>query len=125
MNCSIRTKTSVLAAAVLAIALISSQTAHATELTGSPDIVVASPAPAESSDLIATRRERDAAASRDPQAERARRGDGLSTEVVASPRRAALPRVTKQKTARFREAATPSWPYSGRWRAGLILGVGF
>jgi hypothetical protein len=129
MNCSITTKTSVrwLEPAVLAIVLMCSQIAQATEPTGSPDIVAAPHVPADLPDLFAAR-ERESADSRDPHAERVLPSDGPIPQIVAKPRRA-YPRNPKvrrnEERARFREAATAPGRYSGRWSTGLILGVGF
>ncbi len=129
MNCSITAKTSVrwLEPAVLAIVLMCSQIAQATEPTGSPDIVAAPHVPANLPDLFAAR-ERESADSRDPHAERVLPSDGPIPQIVGKPRRAYLrnPRVRRnEERARFREAATAPGRYSGRWSTGLILGVGF
>jgi hypothetical protein len=130
MNCSIRTKTAVrwFAPAVLAMALICSQTAQATEPTGSLDIVTAPNAPADSRDLVAARRERDPADFREPQAELKPSRSSARGERPAAGRRLGWrnPRVRREEErTRFREVAAASWRYFGRSGTGLILGVGF
>jgi hypothetical protein len=129
MNFSIRIKTSVrwFAPAVLAMAIICSHTAQATEPTGSPDIVAAPNAPADSRDLVAARRERDPADFREPQAELKRSPSSARGERNAAGRRVVRQlRVRREEErARFREVAAASWRYFSRSGTGLILGVGF
>jgi hypothetical protein len=130
MNCLFSRKTAVrwFAPAVFAIALICSQTAQATEPAGSPDIVTAPNAAADSRDLVAARRERDPADFREPQAELKPSRSSARGERPAAGRRLGWrnPRVRREEErARFREVAAASWRYFGRSGTGLILGVGF
>ena len=126
MNCSISRKTAVrwFAPAVFAIALICSQTARATESTGSPESVAALDAPADPRDLIAARRERNPTDFRDLKAP----VSSARGERHAAGRRVGWrhPRVRREEErARLREVAAASWRYFGRSGTGLILGVGF
>jgi hypothetical protein len=140
MSRSIGTGTSTrwLAPAVLAIALVGSQTAQANDPAGSPDIVAAPQVqiPGDSRNLVAV--PRDPA---DPQAERALRGDhpstqgpstqGPSTQAVAKLERpsARVRRVRREEERaqpRLRqEAVAIPWHRYGGGGVGLILGIGF
>jgi hypothetical protein len=117
--------------AVLAIVLLDSQTAQATEPTDSPRMVTAPNLPSDGRDVVAARRERDPADSGDPEGGRAVRSDGPSTQAITKLERASLRhgrirREQERASVRPRqEALVVPWHRSGAGGIGLILGVGF
>jgi hypothetical protein len=137
MTCSVGSRTFVrgVALAVLAIALMGSQAARATDPTDSPDIVAAPQAPIDTRGLVAVQRDRA-----DPggaQAERPLRGDGAGAQDAAKAERAALrnrkagreedrvKREEERPQPRLRREAAVPWHRSSGGGIGLILGVGF
>jgi hypothetical protein len=119
-----------LAPALLAVAIMSSQTAQAAETTGSPDIVTAPQASSDSPGLVAALSgPGDGGVS---PAERAVRVDGPSTQVAAKLERVSL-QYRRERPRHRREAAAFSWRrFAGgsAWHrfgggVGLVLGVGF